>query len=116
MRFVYLKMSEPTSPNYGKNVESFKDALNNGCAPGNLENFWERLLEILNKIEKKSDDKLSSEEMLIELYCRNPWSYWGGWTSSSSEKSPRQTYPIENFLAKLEELVKVIEKNNAQLV
>jgi hypothetical protein len=108
-------MSEPT--NYGKNVGSFFEAASNAnCVPKNLAEFLERLLEILNKIEKKSDDKLSSEEMLIELYCRNPWSYWGGWTSSSSEKSPHQTYPIENFLAKLEELVKVIEKNNAQLV
>ena len=109
-------MSKPTSPNYGKNVESFKDALNNGCAPVKLEKFWERLLDILNKIEKKSDDELSDQELSLELYCRKSWLYWGGVKSSSLGVAPYPTYPIKTFIAKLEELVKVIEKNNAQLV
>ena len=47
-------MSESTNPKYEENVESFKNALNNGCAPDNLEKFWKRLLDILNNIEKKS--------------------------------------------------------------
>ena len=53
--------------------------------------------------------------MLIELYCRNPWSYWGGWKSSSLKEPTYSTYPIKNFIAKLEELVKHIEEDNAQL-
>ena len=109
-------MSEPINPKYEENVKSFKDALNNGCAPVKLEKFWERLLDILNKIEKKSDDELSSEEMLIELYCRNPWSYWGRVKSSSLGVAPYPTYPIKTFIDKLEELVKHIEEDNAQLV
>ena len=69
-------MSETTITKYEEYKEHvggfFEAASNANCVPKNLAEFLERLLEILNKIEKKSDDKLSSEEMLIELYCRNP--------------------------------------------
>jgi len=104
-----------TIPNYEENVGGFFEAASNSdCVPKNLAKFWAQLLSILKTILKKPVNELSSEEMLIELFCRNPWSYWGGWTSSSLEKPPHQTYPIETFIAKLEELVKHIEEDNAR--
>jgi len=106
-------MSETTIPNYEKykeNVGSFFEAASNAdCVPKNLAKFWEQLLSILKTILKKSDDKLSSEEMLIEVFCRNPWSYWSSWTTSSFGVAPQPTYPIKTFIGNLEKLVKNIE-------
>jgi len=111
-------MSETTITNYEKYKENvggfFEAASNANCVPKNLAEFWAQLLFILEIILEKPVDELSPEEMLLEVFCRNPWSYWSSWTSSSLEKPPHQTYPIKTFIAKLEELVKHIEEDNAR--
>ena len=118
MRFVYLKMSETTITKYEEYKEHvggfFEAASNANCVPKNLAEFWAQLLFILEIILEKPVDELSTQEMELELYCRKPWLYWSSWTSSSLEKPPHQTYPIETFIAKLEELVKHIEEDNAR--
>jgi len=102
-------MAKPTSIEYEENVESFfKNAVRAyGCAPGDLEIFWARLLIILQSILQKTDEQLTIHESLIELYCSHSWSKWSSFATSS-----QPTFPIGEFMDKLEELVKVIEENN----
>ena len=102
-------MAKPTSIEYEKNVGSFFDcAVSAGvCAPGDLEIFWARLLIILQSILQKTDEQLTIHESSIELWCSHSWSEWSSLTTSS-----QPTFPIGEFMDKLEELVKVIEENN----
>jgi len=102
-------MSEPTITNYEENVGSFfNHAVSVGvCAPDDLEIFWARLLIILQSILKKTDDKITLRERSIKLWCSHSWSEWSSLTTSS-----QPTFPIGEFMVKLEELVKGIEENN----
>jgi hypothetical protein len=102
-------MSESTNPKYEENVESFfNHAVYVGvCAPGDLEIFWARLLIILQSILQKTDEQLTIHESLIELYCSHSWSVWSNFDTSS-----QPTFPIGEFMEKLEKLVKGIEENN----
>ena len=103
-----------TIPNYKENVGSFFEAASNaGCVPKNLSKFWAQLLFILEIILEKPVDELSPEEMLLEVFCRNPWSYWSSWTTSSLGVAPYPTYPINKFMTDLEGLVKSITEKNA---
>ena len=102
-------MAKPTSIEYEKNVESFfNHAVYVGvCAPGDFKIFWAGLLIILERILKKTDDKITLRERSIELWCSHSWSVWSNFDTSS-----QPTFPIGEFMDKLEELVKVIEENN----
>ena len=104
-----------TIPNYEENVGGFFEAASNAdCVPKNLAKFWAQLLFVLKLILEKPVDELSPEEMLLEVFCRNPWSYWSSWKTSSFGVAPQPTYPIKTFIGNLEKLVKNIEEDNAR--
>ena len=58
---------------------------------------------------EKPDDQRSLYESSLLLYCSRHWSYW-----SSFDTSSQPTFPIGEFMTKLEVLVKAIEDDNAR--
>ena len=93
------------------NINSFfEEASNEGCLPENCEQVWAKLRCFGENIGHKSTDTLSPHEVLLKVYCSNPWPYWDCWTTSSLGQLPEKTYPINKFMDTLVELINTIEE------
>ena len=101
-------MTDPL-PSYRDNVESFLAAANVEVLPDNWETLRQSLLSILEPILQKPDDQRSLYESSLLMFCSHNWKDWSGFTTSS-----QPTFPIGEFMTKLEVLVKAIEDDNAR--
>ena len=101
---------------YDTNIVSFLNAaIKANCLPENWETLRDNILEILfNNLKKqeypRSLSERSSATDTLELYCRNYWDYWERITSSSLDNPSKKTWPINEFMDKLVELVDTINE------